>query len=174
VRAIARRVSHRVPRSIDLEDLVQAGVVGLLDAARHYDGSVPFSAYARLRIRGEILDYVRREFAWTAETRPRDRARELPARQPDTSTGPRGKRIASLMRAVAALPRAERRILQMIYSRNLTAQEVAREGVPGMGRGRVGSGGRREAGTPIRTSRRVEQLHRRALDTLRRKLKPAA
>jgi RNA polymerase sigma factor for flagellar operon FliA len=61
VRGIASRVIARLPRSVDLDDLVGAGVLGLLDAAKGFDPSkgVPFARYAEIRIRGAILDELR-------------------------------------------------------------------------------------------------------------------
>ncbi len=62
VKRIAYHVLGRLPRCIQLEDLMQAGMVGLLEAAAHYDASkgASFETYASIRIRGHILDEVRR------------------------------------------------------------------------------------------------------------------
>ncbi len=56
-----REVSYRAPASVDRRALFSAGIVGLLDAADKYDGnrSVAFEAYARIRVRGAILDELR-------------------------------------------------------------------------------------------------------------------
>jgi len=61
VRSIAARVASRCPPSIDLEDLVSIGVLGLIDAIDRFDDSlgVPFDAYARIRIRGALIDQLR-------------------------------------------------------------------------------------------------------------------
>ena len=61
VSTIARRIGERLPLHVCLEDLVQAGVIGLIDAVRSYDATkeVPFPAYAKFRIRGAILDSLR-------------------------------------------------------------------------------------------------------------------
>jgi RNA polymerase sigma factor for flagellar operon FliA len=66
VRCVARRIHERLPRHIPLEDLVHAGVVGLIDALQKYDCSkqVQFSSYAKFRIRGAILDSLR-EMDWS-------------------------------------------------------------------------------------------------------------
>jgi RNA polymerase sigma factor for flagellar operon FliA len=58
VRYIARRIHERLPRHVPLEDLVHAGVVGLIDALEKYDRdkNVQFGSYAKFRIRGAILD----------------------------------------------------------------------------------------------------------------------
>ncbi len=62
VKRIAYHLSARLPRTIQLEDLMQAGMLGLLEAARHYDDSkgASFETYAGIRIRGHMLDEVRR------------------------------------------------------------------------------------------------------------------
>jgi RNA polymerase sigma factor FliA len=61
VRYIARRIHERLPQHVDLEDLVSAGVVGLLDAFAKFDPAkkVQFRSYAQFRIRGAILDSLR-------------------------------------------------------------------------------------------------------------------
>jgi RNA polymerase sigma factor FliA len=62
VKRIAYHLLGRLPRSIQLDDLTQAGMVGLLEAAKHYDASkgASFETYAGIRIRGHMLDEVRR------------------------------------------------------------------------------------------------------------------
>jgi RNA polymerase sigma factor for flagellar operon FliA len=61
VRHVALRISARLPASVELDDLVHDGVVGLLDAAERFDPfrSVRFRTYAESRIRGAILDGLR-------------------------------------------------------------------------------------------------------------------
>lgn len=56
------RIAERLPRHVDTEDLVQAGVVGLLEACRSYNPSSPasFQTFAKFRIRGAILDSLRK------------------------------------------------------------------------------------------------------------------
>jgi RNA polymerase sigma factor for flagellar operon FliA len=73
VRYIARRIHERLPRHVPLEDLVHAGVVGLIDALQKFDHGkhVQFGSYAKFRIRGAILDSLR-EMDWS----PRDLRRQ--------------------------------------------------------------------------------------------------
>ncbi len=61
VRFLARRIHERLPQHVDIEDLVSAGVVGLMDAFTKFDPSkkVQFRSYAQFRIRGAILDSLR-------------------------------------------------------------------------------------------------------------------
>lgn len=65
VDSIARRVHGALPSNacVELHDLAQSGLLGLVSAGRGYDPgtSVPFSVYARYRIEGEILDSLRRD-----------------------------------------------------------------------------------------------------------------
>ena len=62
VLAIAVNIHSKLPVHVELCDLVQEGMRGLIDAARRYDPSrgVPFTMYAKYRVRGAILDGLRR------------------------------------------------------------------------------------------------------------------
>lgn len=61
VRFLARRIHERLPQHVDMEDLLSAGVVGLMDAFAKFDPAkkVQFRSYAQFRIRGAILDSLR-------------------------------------------------------------------------------------------------------------------
>ena len=61
VRYIAHRIHERLPQHVELEDLISAGVVGLIDAFNKFDHKkqVQFKSYAQFRIRGAILDSLR-------------------------------------------------------------------------------------------------------------------
>jgi RNA polymerase sigma factor for flagellar operon FliA len=58
---IAARIRDRLPKNVEIEDLVQAGVIGLIDACRNYSSEkdAEFSTFAKYRIRGAILDSLR-------------------------------------------------------------------------------------------------------------------
>jgi len=73
VRYIARRIHERLPQHVELDDLVSAGIVGLIDALSKFDHSkrVQFKSYAQFRIRGAILDSLR-----TLDWSPRDLRRK--------------------------------------------------------------------------------------------------
>ncbi len=62
---IAARMHSRLPQHVELEDLVNAGVIGLLEASRSFDSSknAQFKTFAKFRIRGAILDSLR-ELDW--------------------------------------------------------------------------------------------------------------
>jgi RNA polymerase sigma factor for flagellar operon FliA len=61
VRYLARRIHERLPQHVELDDLISAGVVGLIDAFSKFDQTkkVQFKSYAQFRIRGAILDSLR-------------------------------------------------------------------------------------------------------------------
>jgi RNA polymerase sigma factor FliA len=73
VRFLARRIHERLPQHVDIEDLVSAGVLGLMDAFTKFDPEkkVQFRSYAQFRIRGAILDSLR-----TLDWSPRDLRRK--------------------------------------------------------------------------------------------------
>jgi RNA polymerase sigma factor for flagellar operon FliA len=62
VRTIAKSIQDRLPVHLDADDLVQAGTLGLIDAANKYNSQKQntFSTYAKHRIRGSILDSLRK------------------------------------------------------------------------------------------------------------------
>src|SRR5690606_8812367 len=86
VKRIAYHVASRLPPHIELEDLIQAGMIGLLNAAQNYsaDKGANFETYAGIRIRGAMLDEARRA-NWT----PR-------------STFRHAKQVAEAMRSIEA------------------------------------------------------------------------
>ncbi len=61
IKYIAHRISAKLPAHVELNDLVSAGVLGLLDAVEKFDPSrgVKFKTYAELRVKGAILDSLR-------------------------------------------------------------------------------------------------------------------
>ncbi len=65
VRFIARGIHHRLPSHVPLDDLIQAGTLGLIDAVNKFNPTkhVPLKSYAKFRIRGAILDSLR-EMDW--------------------------------------------------------------------------------------------------------------
>lgn len=75
VQAIARKIKRRLPSHVDVEDLVQTGVIGLLEASSRYDVSrcVDFSTYANSRITGAILDELRKSDPCSRQDRKRSR-----------------------------------------------------------------------------------------------------
>ena len=74
---IAARIRERLPQHVELEDLVNAGVIGLLEASRNFDPSknAQFKGFAKFRIRGAIMDSLR-ESDWGSRSLRR-RGREI-------------------------------------------------------------------------------------------------
>ena len=62
VRRIAVHLAARLPASVEIDDLCQAGMIGLLEAARSFDpqGGASFETFAGIRIRGAMIDELRR------------------------------------------------------------------------------------------------------------------
>src|ERR1022692_4251668 len=81
VKYIARRIHERLPQHVPFDDLLHAGIVGLIDAVHKFnpDKKVRFASYAKFRIRGAILDSLR-DMDWS----PRDLRRK--ARRLETIT----------------------------------------------------------------------------------------
>lgn len=61
VKYIAGRMAIHVPSSVDMDDLIGWGVLGLMDAVEKYDYTqdIKFTTYASIRVRGAILDQIR-------------------------------------------------------------------------------------------------------------------
>lgn len=87
VRYIARRIHDRLPSHVSFEDLLHAGILGLIDAVDRFDPAknVQLKSYARFRIRGAILDSLR-QLDWSPRSLRRqarlieDAHRELAAK----------------------------------------------------------------------------------------------
>jgi RNA polymerase sigma factor for flagellar operon FliA len=95
VKRIARYLLRRMPDNIELDDLVQAGMVGLLEAAERYTGceKASFASFATHRIRGAMLDSLR-DADWSPRSLRR-RLREIEA----------ARRCVELQTCAAAPPR---------------------------------------------------------------------
>lgn len=61
VKYIANRIATKLPQSVDMDDLIQVGILGLIDAVSKFDPQrgIKFQTYADFRIRGAILDELR-------------------------------------------------------------------------------------------------------------------
>lgn len=101
VKRIAYHLLARLPAHTEIDDLMQAGMMGLLEAARNYDPSrgASFPTFAGFRIRGAMLDEVRRH-DWTPRSVHR-KQRELTAaiRELEAETGrqPKANEIVERM-----------------------------------------------------------------------------
>ena len=165
VRILAVKVYATLPRDagIELSDLIQAGNVGLLQAKKTFSVQcgAPLAGYAKFRIRGEILDTVRRHsdrlrslmaprLSGTDDTQ--DLENILPARAEDSPHCllSMSQSAAILGEEVARLPARHRAVVRMRYSREYSLREIG-------------------AALCVHESRAC-QLHRAALCRLRRAL----
>jgi len=102
VRYIARRIHERLPQHVELDDLVSAGIVGLIDAFSKFDHAkkVQFKSYAQFRIRGAILDSLRMLDWSPRELRRKGRAVEeaIRAVQQRAGRAPTEQEIAAEMK----------------------------------------------------------------------------
>jgi RNA polymerase sigma factor FliA len=82
VEALARRMASTMPHSIDLGDLVQDGVLGLIDAANRFDEGrgIKFETFAERRVRGAMIDALRKD-AWPRGVRRQRRELEAAREQ---------------------------------------------------------------------------------------------
>lgn len=137
---IARRIHSSLPPSFDLDDLIGTANIGLLNAATKFrpdeHGGAPFAAYARLVIRGTVIESVRGR-PYTENTRPSidmpevsDIAPPELARQaPGSSAEERAERRAAIKQVICAatyLPKRQRAVLSEHYgTEELNLRETA-------------------------------------------------
>src|SRR3954465_11269309 len=88
VESLARRVASSMPPSIELNDLVQDGMLGLIDAACRLDEArgIKFETFAERRVRGAMIDALRRD-AWPRGVRRQRRQLEAAREQIRRETG---------------------------------------------------------------------------------------
>src|ERR671917_593070 len=141
VEQLARRVAATMPHSIEIRDLVQDGVLGLIDAAHRFDEDrgIKFETFAERRVRGAMIDALRRD-AWPRGVRRQRRELEAAREQ--------------LRRELGAEPSladlAERKGIGLYYYAEATMKEIG-------------------ASIGVNESR-VSQLHARAVQRLRQAL----
>ena len=141
VRFLARQLHARLPQHVELEDLVSAGTMGLLDAVERFDGEkkTQFRSYAQYRIRGAMMDSLRAA-DWSPRTLRRQGRLIEQAKQTLAAEGlqaPNDQQIADHMgvplatyqHMVGDLKRLELGSLQM--ERHEEAGEQAIDSVPG-------------------------------------------
>ena len=89
VRRIAHHLAARLPASVEIDDLVQAGMIGLLEASRSYDADqgASFETYASIRIRGAMIDEIRRGDWVPRSVHRRARAAASAIREIEQSSG---------------------------------------------------------------------------------------
>lgn len=114
VESLARRMASTMPHSIELGDLVQDGVLGLMDAAHRFDEArgIKFETFAERRVRGAIIDALRRD-AWPRGVRRARRELEAAREQLRRELGAEPS-MADLARRVGSdVPQLERMIVRI-------------------------------------------------------------
>ena len=101
IRFIAQKISVRLPSSIELDDLISSGVIGLIDAIDKYDQTRnnKFKTYAEFRIRGSILDELRAQDWVPRSIRDKSKAldRTLVRMEAEMGRSPTDREIADRM-----------------------------------------------------------------------------
>ena len=113
VRRIAHHLAARLPASVEIDDLVQAGMLGLIEAASNFDSEqgASFETYASIRIRGAMIDEIRKG-DWTPRSvhrRSREAAEAI--RRIEQATG-RAATGAEVARALGLSPEEYARLLE--------------------------------------------------------------
>jgi len=101
VKRIAYHLLNKLPNSVLVDDLIQAGMLGLLEALKNYDCTqgASFETYAGIRIRGSMLDEVRRS-DWTPRSvhrKSREVAAAIKAIENQTSQDAKSSEIAEYL-----------------------------------------------------------------------------
>lgn len=101
VKKIAYHMITRLPPNVQVDDLIQSGSIGLIEAARNFDSSqgASFETYASIRIRGAMLDEIRRS-DWTPRTlrkKMRDLSEVIRKVENDIGKQASGEEIAQAM-----------------------------------------------------------------------------
>ncbi|HEX4283541.1 MAG TPA: FliA/WhiG family RNA polymerase sigma factor [Terracidiphilus sp.] len=123
---IAARIRERLPQHVEMEDLVSAGVVGLIEATRSFDGSknVQFKTFAKFRIRGAILDSLR-ETDWGSRYMRRKGREIAEATAKLESKLGRHPTEAEVAQEMQLEPDHLRRLIAQLDSLQLAGQKVA-------------------------------------------------
>ncbi len=126
VKYVAGRISVNLPSSVDIDDLINDGVFGLMDAIEKYDSSrtVKFETYAITRINGAIIDALR-SLDWVPRG-IRQRARELEnayeALELELGRAPSRDELAGRLRLS---PQELDRLLERVHARAIVPLEAA-------------------------------------------------
>ncbi len=162
VRKVASRMARQLPSHVSLDDLVGAGTLGLLDAMRRYapDRGTRFETFAEFRIKGAILDELRRYdmMARNARLTSKKIAREIQALTARLGRPPEEHEIAQAMDMTV---RDYRALVQRIgHVRVVSLDDLSSGGADGQGRRFELPG--RDAGPEEHAARRqmIEHLHR--------------
>lgn len=131
VQSIAGKIKRRVPAHIEVDDLVQTGMIGLLEASSRYDAAraVEFASYANSRITGAILDELRRFDTCSRSDRRTARLLEESRRKLRASTGQEPDATEIARAAGVSLEEYNRTMQQLESSKRPTVQASQDSGV---------------------------------------------
>jgi len=126
VRKLAGRLARKLPPSIEVDDLIQAGSIGLLEASERWDESSPaeFSTYAYRRVLGAMLDSVRRGAWREATAEPLDD--RTPAEIDVERDAARRELRSHVQYEVGRLSERKRRLLLMLVYENIPLRRAAK------------------------------------------------
>jgi RNA polymerase sigma factor for flagellar operon FliA len=127
VRAIANRVRESLPVQVEIDDLVHAGVLGLVDAIEKYapEKNVAFHLYAKHRIRGAILDSLR-QLDWASrDLRKRFKSIEVLGQKLGQNLG-RPPTEFEIAQAMKISVEQYRKLTRELYNAGLTAGQPHR------------------------------------------------
>ena len=127
VRTIARRVRESLPVQVELDDLVHAGILGLIDAISKYnpDKNVVFHLYAKHRVRGSILDSLR-QLDWASrDLRKRFKSIESQTQKLGQNLG-RAPTEIEIAKAMGVTHKQFQHMTKELYNAGLTAGQPHR------------------------------------------------
>ena len=128
---IARQIAAKLPPSFDIDDLIQTGRLGLLDAAVKYKprahNNTPFDAYARIRIRGEMIASIRRRHYTEATCLGLEQAPESAVDPAVEKWLDKVRRARAVHTSLEDLPPRHRRVIELHYCQDQRLSAVSRE-----------------------------------------------
>lgn len=118
---LARIKSRTTPKSVHYEDLKSAAYLGLVDAARKFDDkrNVAFHSYAKMRIIGEMQDYLR-QLAWG----PRHNIKSVYSIEDDMFSKTYKLPSEFFQKVTKSLNKLEKSIIMMYYVEELSLKEI--------------------------------------------------
>jgi len=128
VKRIAYHLAGRLPHSVEVNDLIQAGMVGLLEAAAHYasDRGASFETYAGIRIRGAMIDALRKQDWAPRSVHRKARAAAQAIRSIENEVG-REARDTEIAKAMGVSIEEYHRVLQDSLACQLSSMDEAND-----------------------------------------------
>jgi RNA polymerase sigma factor (sigma-70 family) len=132
VEPIARHILGSLPPSFELDDLVSAGHLGLIEAAGRFTSSgsrspaARFKIFARQRIRGAILDSIRRHQYRESTHLPIEEAASIPAEDVEAELAHK-EALSAVQQALKSLTEAEALLLSLHYGQGMRLYQAGRQ-----------------------------------------------